>query len=133
MIRTSTNALLLVYNQALHKFPYSIDDYPSCLDEFTQSSADIKSEKSVKNKKLMRQQAAQEREKNKIHKQRLKKLEASIDEHQQRLGEIESLLSDSAIYQEDNKDTLTELLKEQKKLKSRLFSLEDEWLELSEL
>jgi len=64
--------------------------------------------------------------------QKLEKHEKQMAKLQQALTDIETSLSDPAIYQDDAKSKLTGLLAQQGPLKNELEQVELEWMEISE-
>ena len=80
----------------------------------------------------MRQQQAQLRKKAAPLKKQSDKLEKAIHQYQEQLQQVESILSDSDIYQTERKAELTDKLKEQASLKESIEENEMLWLELAE-
>ena len=64
--------------------------------------------------------------------QKLEKLETSMEKLQAKLAAVEEQLADPAIYEESAKGKLSELLKSQGPLKEELEHVELEWMSLSE-
>ena len=64
--------------------------------------------------------------------QKLEKHEKQMAKLQQALTDIETALSDPAIYQDDAKSKLTSLLAQQGPLKNELEQVELEWMDISE-
>ncbi len=83
-------------------------------------------------KKEKRQQAADLREKLAPLSKQEKRLEAQIEKIQASLNKIESSLADEGMYLDENKNKLNKLIQEQGALKSKLVSIEEEWLEIQE-
>jgi len=132
LIRTSTDELLLVYQQQIKKFPGSIDDYPAWLEQSRSSSA--KEDSSVgptknRSKKQERQEAAREREKRKSLTGKIKQLEKEISRLEEELSCIEAELSDTSIYEDENKSRLQKLLIKQADKKRLLAEKEKAWFE----
>ena len=87
---------------------------------------------SAADKKAQRQQAAARREQLAPLRKQVKALENQMEKLQTRLDKIESQLGDEAIYAEQNKAKLAELVKEQGSVKAELGSVEEQWLEYQE-
>ena len=80
----------------------------------------------------MRKQSAEKRILLKTMKDKVKKLEQSIQRNQKLLDGIEEKLADASIYNDENKETLNSLLKERGELVSQNQKFEEEWLKASE-
>ena len=65
-------------------------------------------------------------------KKRIQKGEKEMEQHQNRLEELETLLADTSLYESQNKDKLKTLLAEQGSLTSLLEECEMIWLEAQE-
>jgi ATP-binding cassette subfamily F protein 3 len=78
------------------------------------------------------QQAAAIREQQAPLRKREKQLERDIDKINNELSKIEALLADSALYDDENKEKLTEALQQQGELKAQLADTEEAWLEVLE-
>ena len=87
---------------------------------------------SAADKKAQRQQAAALREQLAPLRKQVKALENQMDKLQTRLDKLESELGDEAIYAEQNKAKLAELVKEQGSVKAELGLVEEQWLEYQE-
>ena len=84
-------------------------------------------------KKLARQQSAEDRKKLAPLKKQMKALDAKIAKGQKQLQAIEEQLADGTIYEESQADVLKNCLAEQVNVKNALTNLEEEWLETQEL
>ena len=62
----------------------------------------------------------------------MKKLEQQLDKLNRQKTDIERQLAEPGIYEDINKDRLSELLQQQSKLIPTLQGIEEQWLELSE-
>ncbi len=83
-------------------------------------------------KKQERQQLAAQRKNNKNSHYRLGRVEQKMELAYRQLKMIEAELADSAIYNEDRKDELTELIHRQAAAKEEVDYLEETWLVLTE-
>lgn len=144
------DSFLLVKNGKLEVFEGDLDDYeqsllgqdkkdaaksapPASADTTKQApSAGLNKAPAGLNKKEQRQQSAERRKELQPLRDRLKRVEREIEKCQQARMEIEVKLSDATIYDENFKDELNIVLFDQARLSSRLQSLEEEWLVLSE-
>ena len=122
----------------LHRFDRSLDDYPTWLREQEEKTDQAAARwqdapaKSV-NKKQLRQEQAQERQRLKPLQDKVRAVEKKLDSSRTRLAELEARLADESIYVDPGrKDELTRLVKDQATVRSTIESLETEWLEASE-
>ncbi len=86
----------------------------------------------VMSQKERRQQAAQARAALKPLQKRADQAERECTQAQERLQALETELADPALYAVDNSDRLAELTREQGELRSRLETLEGQWMEALE-
>ena len=83
-------------------------------------------------KKELRQQSAEQRKAKSALTNRVKRLEEKMQQANTQLTALESQLADSALYEEERKSELRELIHEQAEIKRELDSLEENWLGLTE-
>jgi ATP-binding cassette subfamily F protein 3 len=138
LLRSVCDELLIVHDGVVDRFNRSLDDYPAWLkeqeDESEQAAAKWQDtpEKSV-NKKQQRQEQAQRRQRLKPLYDKVRDVEKLLASSRSRLTELEECLADEAIYaDQDRKDELTRLVRDQAAVKSAIETLEWEWLEASE-
>ncbi|OUS28229.1 ABC transporter ATP-binding protein [Gammaproteobacteria bacterium 45_16_T64] len=135
LIRSVTDSLYLVADGKADEFKGDLEDYASWLAEFRgqqkQSSTQDSSESKV-DKKTERQRAAELRKQLSPLKKRVDKAEKAMDKRQIEKDQIEQQLADPDIYDSNNKEQLTLLLKQQGELSSQLETLEMEWMDASE-
>jgi ATP-binding cassette subfamily F protein 3 len=138
LLRSVCDELLIVHDGVVDRFNHSLDDYPAWLkeqeDESEQAAAKWQDtpEKSV-NKKQQRQEQAQRRQRLKPLYDKVRDVEKLLASSRSRLTELEECLADEAIYaDQDRKDELTRLVRDQAAVKSAIETLEWEWLEASE-
>jgi ATP-binding cassette subfamily F protein 3 len=129
---------LIVHDGIVDRFDHSLDDYPAWLKEREEESEQAEAKwqdtpaKTV-NKKQQRQEQAQQRQRLKPLYDKVRDTEKQIASKRSRLAELEACLADESIYADPGrKDELTELIRDQASLKSKIESLEWEWLEASE-
>jgi ATP-binding cassette subfamily F protein 3 len=136
LMRHTAEELLLVDAGIVGPFDGSLDDYKQWLLQKVQvapaAESAIVSDEGKLDKKQQRQQAAARRQALAPLLKEQKRIEKRMPQLQQRLSELEAMLSDSEIYNDTNKTRLQEALAEQGALKSELESLEEQWLEVSE-
>ncbi len=83
-------------------------------------------------KKARRQQAAARRQELAPLRKEVKSLEKDMERINRRLAEIETAMSDPALYETEHADELNDLLQEQGRLRGELQRIEEAWLEKSE-
>ena len=121
------------------EFDGDLADYERWLARYNELEAspqaaesNLGADNSAADKKAQRQQAAARREQLAPLRKQVKALENQMEKLQTRLDKIESQLGDEAIYAEQNKAKLAELVKEQGSVKAELGSVEEQWLEFQE-
>jgi ATP-binding cassette subfamily F protein 3 len=138
LLRSVCDELLIVHDGVVERFNRSLDDYPVWLKEQEEESEQAAAkwqdapEKSV-NKKQLRQEQAQRRQRLKPLNDKVRDVEKQLASSRSKLTKLEECLADEAIYtDQDRKDELTQLVRDQAALKSAIETLEWEWLEASE-
>lgn len=146
LLESCVDEFYLVANGHVSDFSGDIDDYQQWLNEDKkQSFSNTKNEnnnldnnidsnlgdKGLDKKKLRQQQAELRKQSAPLRKE-ADKLEKKIHQWQDELTQVEALLSDSEIYQAENKNELTTQLKLQASLKEKVEENEMLWLELAE-
>jgi ATP-binding cassette subfamily F protein 3 len=138
LLRSVCDELLIVHDGMVDRFDRSLDDYPAWLreqEEKTDQAAAKWQDAPAKNvnKKQLRQEQAQERQRLKPLQDKVRAVEKKLDSSRTRLAELEVRLADESIYVDPGrKDELTRLVKDQAAVRSAIESLETEWLEASE-
>ena len=133
LMSNTVDQFLLVKDGKLDYFDGDLDDYEKVLLSNTNAGEKKTAAKSEKlNKKEMRQQAAEKRKQLKDLKDSVKKMEQEMSKHQMLLDEIEEKLSAPSIYDEENKETLNELLQTRGTLGTAMRNAEESWLEATE-
>ncbi len=137
LLESCVDEFYLVANGRVTDFVGDIDDYQQWLNDDKKQA--IRSNKTLLptsdkgiDKKQLRQQQAELRKKTAPLRKKVDKLEQHIQQWQLALCEIEKQLSDSDMYLAERKSELTDLLKQQAKLKINIEDNEMEWLTLSE-
>ncbi len=135
LLRTTTDQLILVANKRVSDYDGDLDNYAKWLQQIrsqTEEKESTDSEGSTVNKKQLRQQAAMQRKQAQPLRNKLKKLEQSLEKLSTKKAVIESQLSDSNTYSDENKNTLKQLLLDRSTLQCELDEIELAWLEVSE-
>jgi len=137
LLESCVDEFYLVANGSVTGFAGDIDDYQQWLNDdkkqlIRSNKTSLPSDDKVVDKKQLRQQQAELRKKTAPLRKKVDKLEQHIQQWQEILSLVEKQLSDSDIYLSERKIELTDLLKQQAKLKTDIENNEMEWLVLSE-
>jgi len=137
LLRTVCDELLLVHDGSVERFDQTLDDYPAWLAE--QQSPQLKAEPvgnpalPPASKKLQRQQEAQRRLVLKPLADRVWDIEQQMAAGRSQLETVSGNLANPELYADPGRTgEMTELVREQAALRSRLESLETAWLEAYE-
>ncbi len=138
LLRSVCDELLIVHDGGVERFTESLDDYPAWLKdrEDQADQAAIKwqdtPQKTV-NKKQQRQQQAERRKRLKPLYDAVRHIESSLTDCRLKLSDYDNRLSDEALYADaDRKDELKQLIEDQASVRSKIDTLEWQWLEASE-
>lgn len=138
LLNATCDQLLLVSRQTVSEFPLSLDEYPKWLSEHNASltnnaisTAKNTNPQEISNKDRKRQEAEQ-RKKTAPLRNKIKQLEDTLQKVSEKQAKINTLLSDSDIYAEENKQKLQQLLLEKADLDKAHDDAELEWLDTSE-
>lgn len=140
LLRSVCDELLIVHDGIVDRFSRSLDEYPAWLKEQQAGEpepadsklADEESDPQL-NKKQIRQQEAQRRQRLKPLFERVHVIERQLETIRGNLQSVENCLGDESFYSDANKvSELPSLLQKQALLKSELEALEWSWLEASE-
>ena len=127
-----------IHRGVFAEFKGDLKDYEKWLSkqqtisQENQSGSKASAQDNKLDKRQQRQQAAAIREQQAPLRKREKQLERDIDKINNELSKIEALLADSALYDDENKEKLTEALQQQGELKAQLADTEEAWLEVLE-
>ncbi|MBB1273161.1 MULTISPECIES: ABC transporter ATP-binding protein [Psychromonas] len=137
LLRTTIDDLYLVHDKKVEPFAGDLDDYHQWLSDQQriekQAAQGVDKVASVSaNRKDQKRLEAEFRKKLTPFKKQLTDSEKKMDKYSGRLAEIEELLSDSSLYEQENKKQLTDLLKEQGEVKEQLEETEMLWMEAQE-
>jgi ATP-binding cassette, subfamily F, member 3 len=134
LLRNTVDEFVLVADGGVTDFDGDLEDYYRWLLQRRQQedAADRDAGPSPESKKVLRQRAAARREQLKPLTNKRKQLERDMARLQERLSELDETLADEALYIDDRKAELKQLLADQADLRTRLSSVEENWLEISE-
>ena len=134
LLESCVDQFYLVAEGKVTEFNGDIDDYQQWLndDKKTATQATKSSNENIVDKKQQRREQAELRKKVAPMRKQAQQFEQRVSCAQNELSEVEEILSDSDIYQSENKSRLEELLKKQAKLKQEIEENEANWLELEE-
>jgi ATP-binding cassette subfamily F protein 3 len=142
LLSNTVDQFLLVKDGKLDIFDGDLNDYEKLLLE--QNKTDNKGGKNSEeesadaqntklNKKELRQQAAEQRNQLKALRDKANKLEKHIQKNQNSLASLDEKLAETSLYDDSQKDKLNKLLLERAQLLSLTETLEEQWLEVSEI
>lgn len=143
LLRSTTDEFYLVHDHKVEPFDGDLDDYQKWLAE--EQKAENKPETvnvaskndsiqnvSATDRKEQKRREAELRAQMQPIKKELQKMEQKLELLTEQLQNIEQLLADPAIYENDKKTALTELLLKQSKIKSEQEDTEMNWLDLQQ-
>jgi len=138
LLRSVCDELLIVHDGIVDQFNLGLDDYPTWLREQEEKSGVAETEKpdgpakSV-NRKQQRREQAQRRQQLKPLFDKVRDVEKELATTRSTLADLEERLADESVYADPGrKDELTQLVQDQGAARSKIESLEWEWLEASE-
>jgi ATP-binding cassette subfamily F protein 3 len=141
LLRTVCDQFVLVANGQAQAYDGDLDDYAQWLSEHRRGGNQGKTEANAStetqpkpgiDKRQLRQQEAARRQQLKPHMDRLRKTETLLSKLQEQQEQLEQTLSDSGLYDPENKDRLKELLNQQTTIKQQLAQAESDWMEAAE-
>lgn len=141
LLKNTVDQFYLVAQNTLQFFDGDLSNYQQWLKENLQKNTDTdendiavekNSHETKIDKKQQRQLDAEKRQQLKPLTNLIKQVERTMEKEQSQLAEIEEKLSDEALYTDEYKKTLQELLLKQGKLSQSLEQLEEQWLETHE-
>jgi len=139
LLRSVCDELLIVHDGIVDRFTRSLDEYPAWLkeqesgtDKDTINNEEKAPEKKL-NKKQLRQQEAQRRQRLKPLYDKVREIEKSLSDSKAKLAAVQERLADGSIYTDaDRKPELSDLVKEQASIQTAVDDLEWKWMEASE-
>jgi ATP-binding cassette subfamily F protein 3 len=141
LLRTVCDRFVLVANGRAQSYDGDLDDYAQWLSEHRRGGNQGKTEtrtaaapqaKPTVDKRQQRQQDAARRQQLKPLMDQLKKSENLLNKLQEQQEQLEQTLSDSGLYDAENKDRLKDLLAQQTVIKQQLTQAEADWMEAAE-
>ena len=137
LLRTVTDTLLLVAEGKVSAFEGDIDDYRQWVKDHEKEDASPGEDtdtlpSSTTNKKQQRQIAAELRKKIQPLRNKVKKLEQQIEKLNIEKAKTHEKLSNSSIYEDQNKQHLKETLEAQSNIDKQLQIAEEQWMEAHE-
>ena len=133
LLRNTVDQFLLVHEGKVENYQGDLEDYSKLLlKRRTEAPSDDIETDSKKNKREQRQNSAEQRKKLAPIKQAITKIEKLLAKLDTKLAKLEDALADSQIYEQENKDQLQDLLKQQGELTKQKDDAEAEWLTLQE-
>jgi ATP-binding cassette subfamily F protein 3 len=132
LLKTTTDEFYLVDSGRVNSFDGDLDDYYQWLSDTDKEVANTQpksvSENSAVNRRDQKRKAAELRQKTKPLRQKIEKWEKQMDKLNEEKDKVEQALSDSDIYNAENKAKLTELLQKQATNVGLLNDIEEEWM-----
>lgn len=141
LLRTVCDQFVLVANGQAQHYDGDLDDYAQWLSDHRRADEQQKPDTSTAtkqpvkpaiDKRQLRQQEAARRQRLKPYLDHVKQSEQQLNRVQQQLQQIEHTLTDSTLYEAQNKDRLKELLAQQTALKQQLQQAETDWMDAAE-
>ncbi|MDP8051093.1 ABC transporter ATP-binding protein [Pasteurella atlantica] len=138
LLRSTVDEFYLVHNKKVEEFKGDLEDYQKWLNEQNQlefakrsqnQTAYTDTSNSGINRKEQKRQEAELRKQTAPLRKKIEKLEKSLEKLTATLSQIEQQLSDSSLYETENKIKLNEVLAQQVKTKQQLEEVEMQWLE----
>lgn len=131
LVRSTVDQLYLVANGELQNFEGDLNDYEKWLFEYRKKNTATFTEAETQpevSRKEQRQLDAKQRELRRPLLQEIKKLEEQLDKLQKDSTVIETALTDTSLYESENKDKLQTYLLNQTKIKKELQVIEEAWM-----
>ena len=138
LLRSVCDELLIVHDGRVERFTESLDDYPAWLKEREEKAGETSTDnqpesQKTTSKKQQRQETAQRRKRLKPFYDAVRDIESNLSACRLKLSDFDSRLADEALYSDsDRKDELRQLMQDQANLRSKIDTLETQWLEASE-
>jgi ATP-binding cassette subfamily F protein 3 len=136
LLRNSVDEFLLVANGQVRPFDGDLDEYQQWLLKSKRDNSVPKTADNIDvpkvDRKQLRRQAAEQRNQLQPMKNKVSKVEATIESNELELNSIESKLLDNTIYEVANKEKLQEIMQRQGMLRLQNDRLEEEWMLLHE-
>ena len=134
LLRNTVDEFYLVANGGIESFGGALADYQAWLktEALPASGSVAKADDDKQDKKMLRQQAAQQRQQLAPLRNKVKAVEREMEKLQQQLDTIEQRLAGSDIYLQENKADLQNTLQQRGALQAQLEHCETQWLQVQE-
>ena len=143
LLKMACDTLLLVNDGQVTEFDADIDSYPTWLqnrDKNHHKTGTVNTGKpehkdqpaSKVSEKDRKRLEAEQRQRTAPLRKEVNALEKQLDRLQRKQEELKSQLADDSLYQDENKETLKDLLWNQAELSKSLESIEEEWMSKAE-
>jgi ATP-binding cassette subfamily F protein 3 len=133
MLRNTAEELLLVHDGCVEEYSDDLEGYERWILSSYRQTEKREVGATDTSRKEKRQQAANQRDKLRPLQRLVDKTEAQMNEVHAALQALREQLGDTALYAEQNRQTLAELLKREGELKNRAAALDDVWLEQQQM
>lgn len=133
MLRNTAEELLLVHDGCVEEYSDDLEGYERWLLSSYRQAEKRDVGAADTSRKEKRQQAANQRDKLRPLQRLVDKTEAEMNEVHAALQALREQLGDTALYSEQNRQTLADLLKREGELKNRAAALDDVWLEQQQM
>jgi len=133
LLRTITDQFLLVADGKVTPFDGDLEDYSAWVKSQNSlssktSTANESSQTTNTSRKQQKKTQAENRQRQKSLRDRLKKAEKKIDQLNSKKSSLDAQLADNKLYEQDQREQLTNLLKDKKSLDDMLDAAEEAWL-----
>ncbi|MCP1727769.1 ATP-binding cassette subfamily F protein 3 [Natronospira proteinivora] len=137
LLNSTVEAYQLVCDGTVSEFDGDLKDYRNWLDQRRQAdNAERRAQAPAKSnpgdRKAARRAAAERRQALKPLRDKAGRLMKALEARNEELAKLETALADPDLYEDENKDRMTALLKQQAELKQTLASLESDWMAAEE-
>ncbi|MBK6740644.1 MAG: ATP-binding cassette domain-containing protein [Haliea sp.] len=133
MLRNTAEELLLVHDGCVEEYSEDLEGYERWILSSYRQTEKREVGATDTSRKEKRQQAANQRDKLRPLQRQVDKTEAQMNEVHAALQALREQLGDTALYTEQNRQTLADLLKREGELKNRAAALDDAWLEQQQM
>ena len=133
MLRNTAEELLLVHDGCVEEYSDDLEGYERWILSSYRQTEKREVGATDTSRKEKRQQAANQRDKLRPLQRQVDKTEAQMNEVHAALQALREQLGDTALYTEQSRQTLADLLKREGELKNRAAALDDAWLEQQQM
>ncbi|MDQ6963169.1 MAG: ATP-binding cassette domain-containing protein [Mariprofundaceae bacterium] len=133
LLRTVCDSLLLVHASKVETFNHDLDSYALWLSEQSkQQNSDQSTAEKTSSNKDERDKSKQQRKQSQPLRNKIKKLEQSLESMQQRQAELDKIMAQENFYHDDNKEQIQCLSSEYSNIEQQLEQTEEDWLHACE-